>query len=74
MIFVSTQLNTPGAQGGQPAHAGSAMPFGFTFALQSLRAAYRSIEFTATHEGKDATPGQLSDGSRSRVQWGAYRG
>jgi len=73
MISVSTQSNIQGTQAVQTTNARSAMPFGLTFALQSLRSAYCNLGHIGANEAKDSTLDQPSDGHRSRVEWGAYR-
>jgi len=73
MISVSTQSNIQGTRAVQTTNAGSAMPFGFTFALQSLRSAYGSISLANAYTSKDAKLNQHDGGHRSKIEWGSYR-
>ena len=74
MIVTSVQLNTPGTPSREEGtSACSTMPFGLTFALQSVRTGHAGAYLPNAIELKGAALGQFIDTSRSRVDWGSHR-
>ncbi|HKP53077.1 MAG TPA: hypothetical protein VJ183_10525 [Chloroflexia bacterium] len=74
MVISSTQPNTPGAPVGEiTATACASMPFGFTFALQSVRAGQWSKSIAGTPGLKETGLAQYNDTRRSRPGWGIHR-
>ena len=74
MITSPVQQNTPGALVGEkPSDASNAMPFGFTFALQSVRISHTGTRLAETLSRKETASEQYNATRRSRVEWGIHR-
>jgi hypothetical protein len=74
MITTTVQPNTPTTLFlGSETAADTAMPFGFTFALQSVRTGHADARLLNAIELKEAALDQYNEAHRSRVEWGNRR-
>jgi hypothetical protein len=70
MITTSAQPNTPTTLLlGSESSAYTAMPFGFTFALQSVRTGHAGARLLSAIELKEASLNEYNDTGQSRVEW-----
>lgn len=74
MITIPIQQNTPGALVDETSFAASnAMPFGLTFALQSVRTGHTGTHLAEMLSLKETALEQKNATGRSRVEWGIHR-